>query len=193
MSYNSALDLKYVSDRLQRKRLFPKYLDLIFFSPAKAIGFPQPRKSSTAKQVSHNQKNFPQSRNFCTRKFYLIKEVFYKQVSFLHVRKVPQIILLNLENFLQTMKFSTKVLFSTNIDFYTVTKCFINKDQKGFLKAKYLICIICILPKSKKHILMVDLRNYAKINFKRLYKNVSCFFSRIFCNIFEIELIQTLK
>ena len=47
---------------------------------------------------------------------------------------------------------------------------------------------------SKKQIFTVALQNYAKNYFKRLYKNLSyLFFYGLFCNIFQTEIIRTLK
>ena len=47
---------------------------------------------------------------------------------------------------------------------------------------------------SKEQILTVALQNYAKISFKRLYKNLSyLFFHEFFCKIFQTDLMQTLK
>ena len=47
---------------------------------------------------------------------------------------------------------------------------------------------------SKKQILTVTLQNYAKINFKRLYKNLSYLsFHEFLCNIFQTDLIKNVK
>ena len=50
------------------------------------------------------------------------------------------------------------------------------------------------LNKYFQQILTVKLQSYAKINVKRLYKNLpSLFFTTFFSNIFQTDLIQILK
>ena len=56
----------------------------IIFFLFKKVSFPQSRKFSTNKEISHNYENFPQSRKFFpVKKIFAIKKIFHSQGNFL--------------------------------------------------------------------------------------------------------------
>ena len=101
VNYVSVIDSKYVSMVSTLAFAFKVFTHIICFT-VKKVSFPQTRNFFTVKKGFHNQETFLQSRNistvieifhkqwgflqsrkFSTTKIYLIKEIFYKQESFL--------------------------------------------------------------------------------------------------------------